>query len=76
MSIKSIMTDVITTTAGDAVDIVRVMSLIGFATFLGLAIYNVVIQKQPFEMHDFGIGLGAVIAATGVGIKFNTDNKQ
>lgn len=74
MSLVSAIHDIITTTAGDAVDIVRIMSLLGFATYLGLAIYAVVWQKQPFSYHEFGIGLGAVIAATGIGIKMNSDN--
>lgn len=69
------MQDIITTTAGDAVDIVRIMSLVGFATYLGLTFWQVVVQKQPMAYHEWGIGLGAVICATGIGIKMNTDNK-
>lgn len=68
------ISDVLTTTSGEAIDIVRVMSLVAFAAYLGLAIYDVVFQKNPFRYQDFGIGLGAVITATGVGIKMNTDN--
>ena len=76
MSLYSGIHDMITTVSGDAVDIVRIMSIIGFATFIALAIYNVIIKGQPFDYQSFGIGLGGVIAATGVGIKMNPDNKS
>lgn len=75
MSLKSAFTDIITVTSGDAVDITRIMALIGFAVFLGLAVYNVVVAHNHFNGMDFGSGLGAVIAATGLAIKMNPDNK-
>lgn len=75
MKLSQLVNDIITTTAGDSVDIARVMGLIGFAIFLGLAIYTVVGQHQPFHMQDFGIGFGGVVGGTGVAIKLNTDNK-
>lgn len=67
--------DIITTTSGDAVDITRIMALVGFATFIGLAVYNVVIAHNPFNGIEFGTGLAGVIAATGAAIKLNPDNK-
>lgn len=66
--------DIITTTSGDAVDLVRINALLGMLVFLGLAIYDVVWQKQPFHAHEFGIGLGAVIAAVGLALKMSPDN--
>ncbi len=76
MSLISAIHDIITTTAGDAVDITRIMSLAGMVTYLGLSIYNVVWQKQPWQPHEFGIGLGAVIAAAGIALKMSPDNSM
>ena len=74
MSLKSMLSDIITTTSGAAVDIARIMGLVGFATYLGLAVYDVVWRQHEFHMQDFGIGLGTVVAATAAAIKLNTDN--
>lgn len=74
MSLKSMINDIITTTSGDAVDLVRINALLGMLVFLGLEIYNVVWQKQPFQAHEFGIGMGAVIAAVGIALKLSPDN--
>lgn len=74
MSLKSMINDIITTTSGDAVDLVRINALLGMLVFLGLEIYNVVWQKQPFQPHEFGIGMGAVIAAVGIALKLSPDN--
>jgi hypothetical protein len=44
------------------------ISIAGAATFLGLEIYNVVHLHLPFDAQSFGIGFGAVMAATGAGL--------
>lgn len=75
-SLAQAVKDIITTTSGDAVDLVRINALLGMLVFLGLAIYNVVWQKQPFQPHEFGIGLGAVIAAVGIALKLSPDNSM
>lgn len=76
MSLVTALHDMITTTAGDAVDIVRILSILGMLTYLGLSIYNVVWQKQPWQPHEFGIGLGAVIASVGIALKLSPDNSN
>lgn len=74
MSLATAIHDIITTTSGDAVDLVRINALLGMLVYLGLQIYSVVWQKQPFQPHEFGIGLGAVIASVGIALKLSPDN--
>jgi hypothetical protein len=46
----------------------RILAIAGFCEYLGLAIADFV-KNGHFAMQDFGIGLGAVIAAVGMAIK-------
>ena len=56
-------------------DLVRVLSIVAFAQFLGSELF-VVYKSVSFDAQAFGIGLGAVIAGVGVALKFNPDDTQ
>lgn len=51
--------------------LVHVMIATGFVTFIGLAIYSVVILGHDFNPVTFGAGLGAIVALGATGIYAN-----
>jgi hypothetical protein len=62
--------DFITDPAGKA-DELAACCILGVLSFIGLAIYAVVFNHQPFAPLDYGTGLGSAIggAAAGMGLK-------
>lgn len=60
--------DIFTEKDGQSWSLARVGWGISLLVFLGLAVWDVTLQKSHFDMQSFGIGLGAVIAAGGVAI--------
>lgn len=76
MNMRSMFSDIITNTAGDATDIAKIMGLLGFLTYLSLEIFSVVWRHQTFNGVDFGAGMAGVVAATGAALRLNPENKQ
>ena len=60
--------DIFTEKDGLSWSLARVGWGLSLFVFLGLAVWDVTIQKSHFDMQSFGIGLGAVIAAGGISI--------
>lgn len=55
---------------GETHDIMRWLCLVTCLVALGLEVYVVAIHKsQPFDVQSFGVGMGAVFAAVGAGLK-------
>lgn len=50
-------------------DLFRWLSLVSVLTALGLEIYSVVWLKKAFDMQAYGLGLAAVFAGAGAGLK-------
>ena len=61
-------------------DVVRWGALLGTLQALGLTVYDVVIHAAHFNLQEFGLGMGALLGATGaaLGLKKDTepDGKQ
>jgi hypothetical protein len=49
-------------------DTVRVLGVGGMAGFLALAGYSVVVRHAPLNLQDLGVGVAAIIGATGGGL--------
>lgn len=60
--------DILTEIDGESYSTARAAALAGLLEYLVLAAWDF-FQSGHFQMQEFGIGLGAVIAAVGVAIK-------
>lgn len=47
-------------------DVVQIVLPIAVLGMLGLSAWSVVVNKQPFDGNQLGVGIGAVISALGV----------
>jgi hypothetical protein len=56
-------------------DLVRWLCLVGAIQGLALVCYTVIVKGQAFDLQTFGLGFGALLAATGValGAKAHTE---
>jgi hypothetical protein len=67
MTIKKIVIDCLTGKDNQTFDISRIALALSLVVYLSLAIADVA-MTHDFEYQQFGIGLGAVLAAGGLGI--------
>ena len=65
---KQVLLQLLTGIDGETHDLARWCGLLSVMTFLGLEIANFIVN-HTFDATEFGIGLGAVFAATGAFIK-------
>ena len=68
MKVPTFLMDLVTSRDGESIDPIRVGIIISGASLIGLAIYAVVVNKQPFDALQFGTGLAAIFAGGGFGI--------
>ena len=67
---NEVLKQLLTGKDGQTHDIMRWLCLVTCLAALGLEIYVVaVIRTQSFDVQSFGIGMGAVFAAVGAGLK-------
>lgn len=71
----NILKDLLTGKDNQTYNLARVGWGASLLVFLGLAVYDVVVNHTPFNMQNFGIGLGAVLAAGGgaIGLQAKTE---
>lgn len=65
---SKILRDLLTDSDNLTHDIYRYLALLSILTGLGLSIYVVVVKDQPFDMQQFGIGIGVLFAGVGVAL--------
>lgn len=56
-------------------DVARVLAIASFITGLGLSIYAVGWKAQPFDLQQFGIGVGAMFAGLGAALKLKENTE-
>lgn len=52
--------------------IMTLSSALGMLCFLGLTVYSVVVNKQPFTALDYGSGFGAMVIGLGGALGIHT----
>ncbi len=55
-------------------DVFRWLAVLSILVGLGLSIYSVGWKNQPFDMQQFGIGVGVLLAGTGAALKFKPES--
>jgi hypothetical protein len=66
--IKTFLLHLFTGVDNHTFDIARVLWALSCMAFIGLAIWHVVINKQPFSGVDFGGGAAGVLGGGGLGV--------
>ena len=74
MSIKTILTQLMTESDNITHDLTKYLALTGVATFLGLAIWDVVGCCHIFKPLEFGGGLGATFAGIAFVLGFKKES--
>ena len=73
MSIKTIIGNLLTEPDNHTHCPVRYIALLSGVAGIGLAIYDVVANKRPFDIQQFGIGSGSLMAGVGAALKLKPD---
>jgi len=63
------LTHILTGIDNETHDVARVLAVVSFAVGLGLCVYSVVVHAQPFDLQQFGIGVGAMFVSLGAALK-------
>lgn len=66
---KEIIKQLLTGKDNQTHDFVRWLGVLAVLVALGLTVYVVVWRSQPFDLQQFGVGMGSVFAALGAALK-------
>ena len=66
---KDIIKQLLTGKDNQTHDFVRWLGVLAVLVALGLTVYVVVWRSQPFDLQQFGVGMGSVFAALGAALK-------
>jgi preprotein translocase subunit SecG len=66
---KDIIKQLLTGKDNQTHDFVRWLGVLAVLVALGLTVYVVVWRGQPFDLQQFGVGMGSVFAALGAALK-------
>jgi preprotein translocase subunit SecG len=66
---KEIIKQLLTGKDNQTHDFVRWLGVLAVLVALGLTVYVVVWRGQPFDLQQFGVGMGSVFAALGAALK-------
>lgn len=66
---KKFIKDSMTGKDNETYDAIRILSVLSIVIALGLTVYVVVWKDKPFNIQDYGIGLGLIFAAVGAALK-------
>lgn len=73
-SVFKFLNDTLTGIDGESYDIGRVLWALAFLIGLGLEIYCVV-TKTPFDLQQFGVGVGALLLAGGYSLRLKSSTE-
>lgn len=68
--------DLVTERDGESFDIARALWALGTLIFLGLVIYTTILIPASFNMMNFGIAFGGILAGGGAAIKIKETTEQ
>lgn len=71
---KKIFHDMFTEPDGVTFCPARAIALVMAVSGIGLAVYDVVVHKRPFDLQSFGIGAGSLLGGTGAALGFKKDS--
>jgi hypothetical protein len=69
------MKNMLTGVDNETHDVARVLAVLAFLVGLGLTIYAVAWKGQSFDLTQFGLGIGAMLAALGAALKLKEDTE-
>lgn len=73
---SAIMKKLFTEVDNETYDITKILATTAVFTGLGLSIYAVVINHNPFDMVAFGSGIGLLFGGTAALLKFKKDTGE
>lgn len=73
---KKIMKLLFTETDNETYDIAKILATLSVAVGLCLSIYAVIINKNPFDIVQFGTGIGLLFSGTAALLKFKKDTGE
>lgn len=71
-----VMKKLFTETDNETYDITKILATASVFTGLGLSVYAVVINRNPFDMVAFGTGIGLLFSGTAALLKFKKDTGE
>lgn len=71
----SIFTQLLTGKDNRTHDVIRWLAVLSFLVGLGLSIYSVGWKNQPFDLQQFGVGMGAMFATVGAALKLKAETE-
>lgn len=66
--------DILTGIDGESWDVGRVLWVLAFLVGIGLEIYSV-LQKTPFDLQAYGLGVGGLLVAGGFSLKLKASTE-
>jgi hypothetical protein len=76
MLFSRVLKDISTEKDGTSFDTARILWVIGTLIFFGLVIYTTILAPSTFNMINFGIAFGGILAGGGASIKIKETTEQ
>lgn len=73
---SAIMKKLFTEVDNETYDITKILATASVSTGLGLSVYAVVVNNNPFDMVAFGTGIGLLFSGTAALLKFKKDTGE
>lgn len=74
-TLKQLIKDCLTGIDGKTYDPSRIYGAMAVLTFLGLAIFSVLLKNQTFDPQSFGLGFGGLLLGFGLGVSTKADTE-